>query len=799
MPGGRRHGSRVTMPSINMAALKPILVFIAIWTIVPIQVRAADATTTATAASPAATLVPSCARGCFQSFLDVYEFTGSCGETPSLDCLCGRYSSSGATIGEGAVQCIVAEAETGTCSKDDASQSLISKAYSACQEQPNAVTPTLKTIVATLVTSTTASPTNSPTPTTMITSSRPPTGTNAPGASATATSTPQESNKSSAALNGSQVAGVTIGAVSGVFILVAFVFIARCSRKKHLNNVAARDKSVSFDSERSAPGPGMNGRQGSMQISAPLHVASGPAAWAPQPYESMPTAPAPRLSTIGQALTPAGNTATHFDNTTSNNNQSTTHPTLTPRRRDSAEFFAALARNEQPGQVPRQQSSNGSKPQLNVAIPASIPGTNRDSQVTEFAEDGEDMDPETAGGNIWRPPPTDPTSASTYYVADKWGNWRRKSVSTREPNTTYGNMAPLRSASSATVPPLKLGKKLPGQGDGSPSAASSVYSVFTPPQSEYPGANNPMPPLPPFPKSSYAKMLEMNRALEASTHGPTPQRNASTASNGPIGARSAWPKSVPRDSQTTTTTILDDDDLTSPNHGNSMVMPETADGIRKMLGGGSSARPRSTIPPPVSYNNMTSSSRYPPAVSSPARPSSSHSWTSAATNWQNEESSPLSPILGRMPPQGASAQTRADVPDPHLLSPPMPSQLRMPTTTASSNTSGRSLTRQGNAMTMPGPSMDDEPVVFPAFPPSPDSFRSTGSGLLAKRLGAERAADLSLETEVQPATRAHWMRQLSPSSPSSGPAVGLPLPVTPGWEPKLTPTRRGDDLFLKVA
>jgi len=25
------------------------------------------------------------------------------------------------------------------------------------------------------------------------------------------------------------------------------------------------------------------------------------------------------------------------------------------------------------------------------------------------------------------------------------------------------------------------------------------------------------------------------------------------------------------------------------------------------------------------------------------------------------------------------------------------------------------------------------------------------------------------------------------------------LPVTPGWVPKLTPTRRGDDLFLSVA
>lgn len=125
------------MPSINMAALKPILLLIAIWTMAPIQVCAADATTTATAASPVATLVPSCARGCFQSFLDVHKFTGSCGNSPSLDCLCGRYSSSGATIGEGAVQCIVAEAETGTCSKDDASRMFASLQYSAIQSTNN--------------------------------------------------------------------------------------------------------------------------------------------------------------------------------------------------------------------------------------------------------------------------------------------------------------------------------------------------------------------------------------------------------------------------------------------------------------------------------------------------------------------------------------------------------------------------------------------------------------------------------------------------------------------------------------
>lgn len=48
----------------------------------------------------------------------------------------------------------------------------------------------------------------------------------------------------------------------------------------------------------------------------------------------------------------------------------------------------------------------------------------RDSIVTEFAEDGEDMTTSALGSAlIWRPPTTDANSAATYYVADKWGNW----------------------------------------------------------------------------------------------------------------------------------------------------------------------------------------------------------------------------------------------------------------------------------------------------------------------------------------------------------------------------------------
>lgn len=126
-------------------------------------------------------------------------------------------------------------------------------------------------------------------------------------------------------------------------------------------------------------------------------------------------------------------------------------PTMSPGRAVSSfNFFPQSPPQPQHGNgqssPPQQQLQSLSPPQpthqpatrpnLTVAIPPpSRPGkqtikrasttstvNGRDSIVTEFAEDGEDMT--TLGSAlIWRPPNTDANSATTYYVADKWGNW----------------------------------------------------------------------------------------------------------------------------------------------------------------------------------------------------------------------------------------------------------------------------------------------------------------------------------------------------------------------------------------
>ncbi len=82
---------------------------------------------------------------------------------------------------------------------------------------------------------------------------------------------------------------------------------------------------------------------------------------------------------------------------------------------------------------------------------------------------------------------------------------------------------------------------------------------------------------------------------------------------------------------------------------------------------------------------------------------------------------------------------------------------------------------------------------------TPTSISSASSSLLAKRLGADRAAALALDGSDARQAKGKWTRQggrnLTP--PASG-LLGSPGLMSPAWQPRLTPTRRGDDLVLSV-
>ncbi|KAL1867698.1 hypothetical protein Daus18300_006254 [Diaporthe australafricana] len=221
-------------------------------------------------------------------------------------------------------------------------------------------------------------------------------------------------------------------------------------------------------------------------------------------------------------------------------------PALSPlRTQGNFNFFSAQEKSRQ------QQQTSAAKPALTVAIPAAKPqqanrsstmsnnrmpfSGGRDSVVTEFAEDGE-----TSAGlgsaQIWRPPNTDPQSASTYYVADKWGNWvlggigpdehlvemptpvsktvaERDAEQDRAVQESNAVKAAVKDLSSPTLgAPAALRVSRTGGAPGKPTIrhvapesgrlpintrSSSVYSNFSMnfslPQTVQPGPNNPMP------------------------------------------------------------------------------------------------------------------------------------------------------------------------------------------------------------------------------------------------------------------------------------------------------------------
>lgn len=94
-------------------AYKPLL-YLILWTTTSTLATAA----TLNLSSDITSFIPSCALDCFESFVDANFSPDLCGTSPSLQCLCAQDGSQGFTMGEGAVQCIVAENSRGACQGD---------------------------------------------------------------------------------------------------------------------------------------------------------------------------------------------------------------------------------------------------------------------------------------------------------------------------------------------------------------------------------------------------------------------------------------------------------------------------------------------------------------------------------------------------------------------------------------------------------------------------------------------------------------------------------------------------------
>ena len=217
-------------------------------------------------------------------------------------------------------------------------------------------------------------------------------------------------------------------------------------------------------------------------------------------------------------------------------------PTRPPQQATAAAVATSpsLPRGPPRSQTPKSEM-NLPRPTLTLAIPTEQsktvrrpPAARRDSTVTEFAEDGEG---ENASGKvpIWRPPPTDPQSATTYYFADKGGNWVLRNKSTRNPGTNQPSVPTVQVelpspndktkaerakgfdgwfTPGAAVSPLRVPSRPAQQRLGSPIAfkeqqprretrSSSVYSPYNAPISVAAGSENPLPEKLPQPETNF--------------------------------------------------------------------------------------------------------------------------------------------------------------------------------------------------------------------------------------------------------------------------------------------------------
>ncbi|KAH7148649.1 hypothetical protein EDB81DRAFT_469889 [Dactylonectria macrodidyma] len=479
--------------------------------------------------------IPSCAEDCFNSFLYVSYGTSRCMPDPTLQCLCSRVGAGGFTLGEGALQCIIAEKSIGFCSDIDASDTVIQNAYGMCDDQPDAVQPTHKTITATLVIPTSggivtfppvkthtstryttsitsmtiSSYTSLPTTLVMETSSAPPMHTRSTTTSmttairstsssfppifssdtainplpttidqsSTATESATGTSTSTAAAAGGgngdkaddddgdkslsrdQVAGISVGVLAAAGLAIGAIVIARYYRRRKyptLKNgfLPMRDtwgyKPDRSDSERTNSWI-------AHQIRPPLDSFPPP----PVPAYARPTASYRRSKyrpdAIGLAISPAYSRATPLTATSRrmsrllpakpvlpvlplNISKKGSSPPLPQDEWPGPQHHGGPSRQDNPPRLPplevgpsaSMKSPTESKPPplappklqiqtSNTVIAAPSSNYQRESTVTEFEDDGRvSMSP---SAQVWRPPPTTPHSAGTYYVADQYGNW----------------------------------------------------------------------------------------------------------------------------------------------------------------------------------------------------------------------------------------------------------------------------------------------------------------------------------------------------------------------------------------
>ncbi|KAK2007535.1 hypothetical protein LZ32DRAFT_662779 [Colletotrichum eremochloae] len=456
-----KDGIFIQMSSSTMA-LKPLL-----WTLSLVLSATSTTATPFNLSSEITRFVPSCARECFRSHLSANYALTTCGSAPSFQCLCANIGFSGLTIGEGAVQCIVAEKSIGFCRESDAPQTVIDAAYRMCAHQPGAIQPTHTAIIATLILPTsggiivvpprTITPpippastirltTSLPTiltsatgttsiPQTLTTLTRsnissvsttssvittpplPPSSTATPSATAAPVPGAEEANSgTSEGLGTGQVAGLAVGLAAAFGLAILAICLARRRRRKNYPDVKTgffpvREK----DSWEFHP---QEGPANIFHISPPVHHAQSPSL-PPRPPPEARTRTSRRLSwwpgAVGLAVSRPESPSTALRPPPPQQNRPTSRllpakPSLSsPKPVLSLKIPQVDLSSSSPPQPQEQRGSQPTNSQIfrtaKLTAPPKSHYNARESTMTEFEEDGAITSARSArSNNIWRPP-----------------------------------------------------------------------------------------------------------------------------------------------------------------------------------------------------------------------------------------------------------------------------------------------------------------------------------------------------------------------------------------------------------
>ncbi|KAJ9142232.1 hypothetical protein NKR19_g7305 [Coniochaeta hoffmannii] len=520
-------------------------------------------------------------------------------------------------------------------------------------------------------------------------------------------------------------------------------------------------------------------------------------------------------------------------------------------------FFARYVRKKNFGDQesvlfrPKRESKGFEPPQKELRTLQS----SRDSVMTEFQEDGEVQS--ARGSNIWRPPPTDPQSTTTYYVADKWGNWVLSNRIRDSRIHEHPGAMSSKESERPTGPPHVFNDREEAPG------SSSVYSAFTNPASVAAGSGTSWP-------SGTLPLASVMPTQEGSAAGTKGGHDQSKKPKSRSGSRQNRRRS--QDSATTISSSVaeENDDRTGMNADPQNGLSPVVESPRTPVLSGRSPVSYPPFATPETPERRRGQARkqsqaprtgLPPALTLFPRPARNDHASLPLVNLQGQPSPTLGVVdvaplkVQRRPPAGQLSSTAGQ----RLTRPPglNPNPVRNPAEFKTGSPEMRSGSappeserqrhpsaphqnqpyqqhhrrdsslqlqqQRANLEAQPstrsgfnpphgrdnfGPSVSqgqlgppwlpERILISPASATTSGSVDSTGSSfLLTKRLGADRAAALILGEDVGGKRRAKWQRDQGDPG-LAGREAPAALPDTPGWLPKLTPTRRGDDLFLNV-